>query len=151
MSNPTTAPLSVDYIESKLNEIQTDITGLKTEINRNPVSSNTVTKLQSLKSELQNILDTINKISGSNTSLETYINSLINDMTNSSLKDSFYTIQSDGSVKSTDLLKAELIMIRQLDNQPLQIITKFGNRLSTVTDRDNIKKAIKDADSEIDL
>lgn len=150
MSNPTT-PLSINDIQTKLNEIQSSVIQLQTEIRRSPVPTNTQTKIVTLKTELNSILDIINKISGVDSALQSYINSLINDMTNQSLKDSFYTIQSNGEVKSTELLKAEIIMIKQISNNIPKIKLEFVRSIGTDVNADNIKKAIKDADIQIDI
>jgi len=150
MSNPST-PLSINDIQTKLNEIQGSVTQLQSEIIRSPVPTNTQTKIVTLKTELNSILDIINKISGVDSALKSYINSLINDMKNQSLKDSFYTIQSSGEVKSTELLKAEIIMIRQISNSIPNIRSEFVQSIGTDVNADNIKKALEDADAEINI
>jgi hypothetical protein len=152
MSNPITTQLSINEIQKKLDDIQTSVTKLQTEINRNLVPKNTQNKIGSLKHDLESILDTINKISGVNSAVESYINSLVIDMTNQSFKDSFYTVDSlTNTIISTQLLKAEIKMIRQLSTNVEDIKEKFKDRIGTDADAINIKKAIKDADNEIDI
>lgn len=143
-------PLSINDINNKLQDIHKDITVLKEFINSESVPNNTEIKIKNLKKDLESIVNIINIISGINKSLETYINSLINDMTNSSLKNSFYIIENN-TVKSTDLLKAELKMIRELSDNTSDIINNLKSRTNNITDRENILKAIKDADIEIDI
>ena len=147
MNNPTT-PLTIIDIQTKLKEIQDSVNELKTEINKKNVPQSTTAQILSLEIDLSSILMTINKISGVDSALESYINSLVIDMKNQSMKDSFYKINGT-DVKSTELLKAEIKMIRKLSNVDSDIIAKFNTSIGNDNDADNIKKAITDADNKI--
>lgn len=147
MSNPTNA-LSIGEIENKLQNIQNAVNDLKTQITNTIIPPSTSAQILNLEINLQSILTTINKISGVDSVLESYINSLVFDMKNQSKKDSFYKINGN-NVESTELLKAEINMIKQLSTVYNDIKNKFNKSIGNDSSGDEIKKAITNADNNI--